>query len=403
MLLLWLASALAADDPRALSAEAVAAHPAPAAAHQRARALADEASVARRWEDPVAQVGLVSVPLPDLSLDRDMMTGVMVGLSQTLPAPGLPTARADVAAARVRVAEARAGEATLALTVEVETAYWALAEVRQLRALLADQVARTEELLATVRVRYETGGAGQGDLVHLEVLRDRLSDEQGDLDRRERALLAGLAAAVGREGLTVETPATTEALPVAGDVARWLAAAEARPALVAAAAEGDEARAMARMATAEGRPMPMVSASLMVRPGYDEMIGLEVAAPLPIASAGRARGEADAARARADAAGSDALALRRELEAGLADAHAGWSRAHEKAARYRDGLLPAAARALQTVRNDYAVGRADFASLYQAELQLIDLERALVGARNETRAWPLTVLRLTGARPEETP
>lgn len=403
MLLLLLSAALAADDPRALSAEAVASHPMLSAAADRTEALADEASVARRWSDPELMLGLMNVPVPDVSLEREMMTGVEVRLSQTLPSPGMPTAAADVASARVGMSEAMGDEAALALTVDVETTWWELALTRQLRALLTEQVSRAAELLEAVRARYETGGAGQGELIRLEVLRDRLSDEQGDLDRKEATLLAKLSAAVGRPDLTTETPDRVDPLAPIGDAATWLATADARPKLAVLEAQREEALAMARMATAGARPMPMGFVSVMVRPGFDEMASVGVGAPLPVASVGRGRAEASAGRSRAEAASRDAEATRREIEAGLRGAEAAWRRAWEKATRYDQALLPSAREALQTVRNDYALGKADFASLYQAEVQLIDLERAAVGARIETRTQPLAVFRLTGVRPEESP
>ena len=95
-----------------------------------------------------------------------------------------------------------------------------------------------------------------------------------------------------------------------------------------------------------------------------------------------------------------------ELDAIAADgerALARWQRAEDKARTFTDVLIPAARTALETTRADFATGRADFASLFDAEIVLLDLERAVIAASTETwlqqnRARALVGVDVGGAR-----
>jgi hypothetical protein len=73
-----------------------------------------------------------------------------------------------------------------------------------------------------------------------------------------------------------------------------------------------------------------------------------------------------------------------QLEADLEIVHAQWERAFSKATTYQDGLLPLARAMLETTVSDYSVDKADFSSLYDAEVAVLELERSLLMATAET-------------------
>jgi cobalt-zinc-cadmium efflux system outer membrane protein len=85
-------------------------------------------------------------------------------------------------------------------------------------------------------------------------------------------------------------------------------------------------------------------------------------------------------------------AIRGDLEAALAR----WRRGYDKSRRYATELVPAARRTLDATLASYQVGRADFASLYQAELELLNFERTILMARTEAASASVEVARLTG-------
>ena len=94
----------------------------------------------------------------------------------------------------------------------------------------------------------------------------------------------------------------------------------------------------------------------------------------------RSRAEVAAHFAAARRTQSELKAALDRIESDLAAVHARWTRAFEKAVGYRENLTPIARAALEASFGDYRVGRADFATLYEATVELLDLERTLIGA-----------------------
>lgn len=392
-----------ADAPADLVTEALAANPGIAAMEDHVGELEAMAQVAGAWPDPMAAVEYSNVPVTTWGLSDHMMAGLQFKVQQTIPFPGVTGLRAEVAESQVSTAEASLAEARLKLARSVEEAWWKLVLVRQLRAVTAAHVKLTDQLVGAVRARYETGTAGQNALVRMQVLRDKLTDDLADFDRQDRQLSAGLAAALHRPGATFQTPTDPSVIAPQGDVAEWLDAAKAhRPALDELRTAQHTAELSARLARADARPDLTVwggyrlrTVQTMTDPGTDlASIGLSV--PLTFNGSRVGRGKEAAALQAASAARQRTDALLDSITADLESAQAAWTRAADKARVYGDDLLPAAHQALDATLADYRVDKADFANLYQAEVQLLDLDRARLAAVAETHLQDATVRATTG-------
>lgn len=294
----------------------------------------------------------------------------------------------------------------MALKVEVMQAWWTLARVRGLKRLTREQAALADELLASVRVRFETGTVGQYAVLRLEVLRDRLRDDLGDFVQAEAELVAALDAAVGAEGGSYVTPDTIAARPPPEE-ADWLAIADAhRPALAQLVAERRAAARAATLARVEARPSPTLWAGYRVRvidtpeDAGTDFASVGIGVPVPSGSARRGRAERTAALDEVAAAEADAEALRDTIERDVTAVLSAWRRAHDKATTYDTRLVPAARAALDAVRADFAVGRAPFASLFEAEVALVELERARLVAAVDTWMARATALAVLGTLPD---
>ncbi len=380
----------------------------PALASRRAQIAEVDAlrEVSRAWSDPVLTVGAMNLPLQPAELGGMAMTGAHFGIAQRLPTSGVPRRAGEVADARLVASAHAEAEAALQIGLAVRVGWWRLALVRQLRGVLARHLEAADTLLGAVRARYEVGAVGQGSVLRLELLRDALREDMADLARDEVALLASLARSVAAPELSVDSPAETSPLPVRGDPASWLAQAErARPLLAELDAEIAMAEAEAAMARAMGAPDVTLGASYLARvpvgdmPAGSDLVSFEVMVPVPLASSRVARGRRaaalhDAYGARARRA-ETSLVLRAELES----AHARWTRAVERAERLASPLVPEATRARDTTLSDFRVGKGDFASLYEAEVMLLELERGARTAAIETRIQEALVRAIIGEAP----
>jgi len=389
--LLLAAPARGADDLDALVQAALAANPDLAARRARVDELGALADVSRAWPDPMFGVEASNLPVDSFRLDRHPMSGVQLELQQTIPAPGSRKRSSEVAEAKVAASEQMLAESELQLRAAVETTWWQLVLNRQLQGVVTRHIADTDELIAAVRARYEVGGTGQSNLLRFQLLRDQLQESLSDLEQDERVTVAALRKAIAHPEHTFATPAQTDPLGVTGDADRWLAAARtSRPLLRQIDAEVTEAEARAALARASAAPDVTLWAGYRIRvpqvsgdPGVD-FFSLGASVPIPVSSAHVAAGQRDAALQAAKQAEARKASALDQIRSDLRSIDARWARADDKATSYDQTLVPEAQQTLDTTLSDYRVGKADFASLYEAEVALLQLDRATRVAKVET-------------------
>ncbi len=397
-------AARAADDPAQLVRRALVANPELEAIGHRIAGLRHQARAVQRWADPIFAVEYGNFPWDSWSLGDSPMTAVQLRLQQTFPLAGKNERRRATVQGRAAALDHSLAAERNRLAAELRRGYWSLALVRQLRRLTDEHVELVGELIASVRARYQVGKAGQHDLMRLEVLQARLRDEREDFARRERALSAEINAVLHRGPTTaVETPAEFDAAaPPRRPLDDWISAAAAgNPRLAMLAARARAERLAADEAGYERWPDITVWAAYRIRrpagvdDGSDQMtLGLSL--PLPFDYTGRAAEQRAAHRSTAAATTARRSAELDRIRARIQTALADWERAAAKARTYGQGLIPDSRRTLESTQAAYQSDRADFASLYQAELQLLEFERARLAAVAQTRIQQATLDQLTG-------
>lgn len=394
------------DESSVLADEAVAQNPGVEAMRHRTRELHELAEISNTWSDPRISVEYLNAPVDSFSISDVPMGGVQFKLEQRLPTWGWTRAAKEVAEHGVERSRHARAEAEVQLRRSVETLYWNLTLSRMLEGVTQEHLARTLELIRAVRVRYEVGKTGQNALLRLAVLRDRLRDDLGDFERAERTLSAGLARALARAPEShFETPAVVDAVSPEGDVEVWTEyAKQHRPLLAAIREEIKQQGKSAALSHIRVRPEVDVWVKYRVRTietmtddGTD-FVSLGVSLPIPWGSRKSALGGEAASFAAGDGARARLAATLDQIDAELITADASWRRAAKKAATYKDTLIPAARAALETTLSDFSVGRAEFSTLYEAEVELLVLERSFLSATIETRLQRATARAVTGRR-----
>ncbi len=403
--LLFAPLALAADSVDELAATALAANPSLEALVAREAELRARAGAAGAWPDPVLGVEYSNAPVSSLSIADHPMAGLQLRAQQMLKPPGWSgAAREVIELGADAVAQDRA-EAALQLDASVRRAWWTLTQVRLLEGVTEEHLARAEELLDVVSARYVVGGAGQSAVLRLGVLRDRLRDDLGEYRRDDRALTAALNEALARGGGRFETPAelSPQAPPEERD---WGALAlENRPIFAAIDARIQAEEAGAELARLDAWPDPSIWVGYRMRtvetetdPGVD-MVSIGLGIPIPTGSGRRAEAEraarleaARAGRAKHESAEDAAVA---DMEAAMAR----WTRSWEKAKTYGDVLIPTARDTLDTTLSDYAVDKASFSDLFDAEVTLLNLERAWITAAVDTHLQQVNATAILGVSP----
>lgn len=398
-------------DPKALVRQVLSANPELKALEAQIEALQQGIPQASVWKDPMAGVEYSNMPLTSPWLGHSPMSGIQFRAEQTFPAPGKIQARVDVAKARVDVGEDALVERRDQLAGLVQDTYWQLALTRQLKKVTEDHIGLVNQLIDVVRVSYEVGRASQHDLLNLEVLRDELKDQLGDFDRTARSLLASLNATLHRPaGTPIGTPDETPLPEPEAELDALVKAAEANRGLLAQyAAEAHVQALAADRAEVEKRPDVTAWLGYRIRgavPGGDpgeDQITAGVSIPLPwFWNDERWGAKAQEHRARRSESLSRRAAALDDIRGKIESTLAVWNRAHQKALRYGKKLVPEAHRTLDATLAAYRVGRADFSTLYQAELVLLDFERTIRTARSDAARAAVNVETLTGqAAPSE--
>ena len=129
-----------------------------------------------------------------------------------------------------------------------------------------------------------------------------------------------------------------------------------------------------------------------------DFVSAGVSVPIPWGSRKRGLGGEAASQAASHGASARFAAALDQIEAELIAVDASWSRAAEKSATYQGILIPAALAALETTLSDFSVGKAEFSTLYEAEVELLVLERSYLSAKIETHLQRAAARAVTGHR-----
>jgi len=133
-------------------------------------------------------------------------------------------------------------------------------------------------------------------------------------------------------------------------------------------------------------------------PGTD-LLSLGVGIPIPAGSARRSGGQRRAWLDEASGASARLDASILEITADIEIVTSRWRRAWDKAQTLDTLLIPGAMATLQTTQADFSVGRADFASLFEAEVALLDLDRARITAAIQTHLQRAEATAVLGISP----
>ncbi|MBN1654847.1 MAG: TolC family protein [Deltaproteobacteria bacterium] len=267
----------------------------------------------------------------------------------------------------------------------MKQAYYRLALARQIKKITEEHISLIEQLIDAVRFKYEVGRAAQSDLLRLEILRDRLKDSVEDFDRQDRELIATINATLHRSVMTeIITPETFALTAPTYTIIKYMKLAMiSRPQLKQLKAIAKMHRSAADLASTEAIPDPTFFASYALRSELEaggagrDLVTFGVGIPLPLFYGARYGTRAEEAKASARAADAQQKALVDAISGGLGEAHASWLRAFDQLNRYKDQLVPQAHKALEATFSNYQVDRADFSSLYEAEVELLSFERTI--------------------------
>lgn len=371
-------------DRRTVLRAALERNPAVQASEQRARATRASARAEGSLPSPEVMGQVWQVPFAHpAALDSQM---IMIGVTQSIPAPGVLSAREQSMAAQANQEEATAAERARMIRREAGNAFADYTESSARHRIHRAHLDITRHLFDIAEARHATGGS-LIDVTRTQVELSRMeADVVTDATLIESAR-AHLNALLAREpGLPLGPPAESDAVVAAWDVPTLIAKAHgARPEFKQVEAER-EARAHAVTAAEREATWPSFSVGALYFPptkvtpehGY----GVSASMSLPWLW-GPASSRREAEREFLAAASTNVGAIRIPVDAEVVTAEAKSRSAAYRLQVLRDRTLPASRRSFEVAEAGFESGRTDLMTVLDARRSVVDVDQEIVMSRSD--------------------
>jgi len=371
-----------AEELEALVQEGLARNPEVHAAQARWEMLREKIVQAGSFEDPMLMFRIQNAPFSDpVAFNQEPMTAKVIGVSQKIPFAGKRALAAEVASHEAEAGRWQYEERRLELTRMIKETYYRLFYADEALRIVARNIQVLDDLIRFTETMYGVGKALQQDVFKAQVERSRMEDMQISLQQQRSSLAAVMNSLLYRPAETALPPVEGVVIVPLSATAGELAAQaeEQRPLLKSLAARVEKGKTAKVLAQKEYYPDFNVVFEYMQRepvaetPGED-MYTLGVSLNLPVQ---RRRREAMVSEAQAETrmAAAELDTLRNTIRRNIADSLARLTRSRRMADLYRTAIIPQATGALDAAMAAYRVGKIDFLSVLDNQLNLFNYER----------------------------
>ncbi len=312
---------------------------------------------------------------------------VMVGLSQTLPAPGSRAARGRAAAQDVVSAGSRADRRRRDLQAQVRRAFADYYRADRELGLHREHVELTARLVELARASYRTGRRAQQDVLRLNLELSRLHRDLAHIEQ-ERISARALLNALMNRPVEASLGPPAEITPASEPAGAAERAASARPEITAARAAVARSQAELEVSRSEARwPSVTLGADYMYMPSMQHRHGWGAMVMLNLPWLSSARHDAIDAAEQIVAADQQALvSVETVARYEARDARARFDAARSTFDILDRDLVPLARRNFETAEAGYGAGQGDAISLLDALRSFLDTRldrvRSLVHLEN---------------------
>lgn len=365
--------------------------------------MAQRVQPAGALPDPVLRVELMNINNYGNDASPSLLPG-RVGetkytLMQSLPGWGKRELRRDAAAAEAKQATARTDATWAELAARIKTVYAeyyrAVGNERLTREAL-DLMSRLEQV---ARARYAVGLVAQQDAIRAQLEQTAMRFELITLESEKRQLRARLNGLLAREGeAPLADPQLLRPLPTLSisDAAMLSARARANnPQIQAEQARLDGAQKSRDLTWRNRYPDLQVGVAPTQMGSRITSWGLMFEVNIPLQQETR-RAQEREAEAMVAAARSRAEALSHQLLGELTGNLAGFDAARRTETLVRTQLLPQSELSLQSANAAYENGKVDFATLLDAQRQILKARQDLLKSQVEAQMRLADIERILG-------
>lgn len=362
-----------------------------AGADLEADAARQLAVVAGQLPDPVLKAGIDNLPVSGadrFSTGADFMTMRRVGVSQELTSADKRRLRAAAYTLEAERSEAAKTAAAAAIERDTALAWLDYYFARQSAELVAEQEVQAGDAVEAAAGAYRAGRGSQADWLAARAALVAVQDRASESARRVRSAATMLARWTGiATAPELAAPPAMDAIQL--DSAALQSQLAHHPEIAVLARQEQIAQAAVQLAEADRKPDWSVELAFQQRgSAYSNMISVGVSVPLQWDRKDR---QDRTLAARISQAGQARAQREEMLRAHVADTEsliAEWQNGRERAARYRQELLPLAHERSAAAAAAYRGGKASLAELLAARGSELDARlQALQLQADTARLW----------------
>jgi outer membrane protein, heavy metal efflux system len=395
---------LAADDTlETLINDALEANPEISAIEFQVKALKEKEVFVQKLMDPMFAIEYSNVPYNTWKLDENPMSGIQLKLMQTIPFPGKNSKRKAVAESEGQIKKQELAELKLQLKDKIKKAYYRLGLNRELKTVSLEHISLLEDLIETIYNKYEIGKSAQSDILKMTLMKAKLLDDLEDFEQKESELQAAINSVLNRDvTVFIETEDLNLNLMLDLELDPLIKTAiQNRPLLKKIAETSNMKRLSFKSAQSERLPDLTLWAGYRIRQDVGMMENVDFASvgfsfPIPLDMKGRIKAKMNNAEFAEQAVNETYNNVVNKISEMLLMATSGLERQTNKINNYTNNLIPDAENVFSSELRSYEAGRANFADLYQAQLQLIQFEKTLLKAMNKYKMYETTIETLIG-------
>ncbi|HYP76759.1 MAG TPA: TolC family protein [Polyangiaceae bacterium] len=343
-------------------------------------------AVAHAQEERVAQAAAMPDPMLQVGIQNDGFQSIEIGqmptsfisfmATQTFPWPGKRPLREEVAQLGVSQNLKGVTRVRLSTEAEVRRGYLDLVLARDRLALLEQLRGLWQRSAAFARVKYETGGGAQSDVLRAELELSRLEQRRFALLARERAGIQALNRLRSKPlAEAIDTSSThirdLAALAPLEGVFSVEIALQHSPELAAARLGTTRADKALTLANKSYYPDLTVSAGLMYRGQLPPMWLATVGAPVPIFSGSKQNRAVAENTALLSAARDETRSIEQLLRLRSEERHAAFMALRQTIELYQRALLVQSEATSESSLAQYRVGKGTFSSVLEANAGLV--------------------------------
>jgi len=353
------------------------------AAQSRYQAMRHEAKAAGALPDPAFTISAMDLPRKTLSLTEMEMSGISVGMSQTIPWPGMLAAKSRYSkfTAEAEGAEANSRRNSLVRKIKhfyYEYSYWSFAEN-----VVSDNIKLSEDIITYMETRYGNGGGSLEEVASARVSKSEMIDHRLHFKEQRRAAFYMLKQLVNDTSWADTTLAPFMTVSI-DSISQELPDYTRNPEMVGAAARSEAANAKLSLAKSEYWPEFMIGADYLIRkydtshvnaghmlPGED-IWSFHFGFTLPLWFFAKQKKMTTAAKFEIESARADERAVDVELKQSIREAQLMLKSLAERTRHFQMSIIPLSETAYNSAHVAYEVGQIDFQSLLEDQIKVYE-------------------------------